>query len=699
MSPAEIRSKLAEVKGEQGSPSAGTLTPGQVRAALAARSRANQPPQLSVGGYTAYSPEEAADIEAIQSTRGNDTTSFIRSAVMPSVSLGMAGGLAGAVVGKSPAASRYGAALGTGIGTSIENAILPSGAGLFSAENAKDTAINVGLSLTSDKLADKAIDVAGPAFRKGLKRGLKKLGFDFDKAVIGTLEDSALDVHDFGIEMARAASEDVAAMSDAGLTPSMARRAQSGGIFTAPELTESQFLDQLQGIFQGSVFAKGFFRRMDVTKAKVFDAYSLAYRRAIGPYFDDAGKLGKLLSGKVDEFSNKSRAIESTIHKKVDKLVGDAPVELGMASDNLGEELALWRKIKSKAPDPEGMDRMMAWVDGLSGVTDDIIDPATGEVLANGKNISWRELKQIRSRVGTEWRRQQKALHDQASKVGGTLYENLSKIMKEKLDELGDAAVDSQGRTATQLWERGNAKSVQRRKFAEQAQFDAIADLINDGNHGAGVVGALAPKMANAGDMRLLRRLFGGKDSKAWKSLQRWKVEGLMNGTSVEKALSLITEVQPNGPGPAAWKELLGDNYGNLVKFYKAAVFAGAKAPVGTRVGTHLLEFGLAVNLGKNAVAGDAPGVIRSIGATAGWVIGTRQVAEWLTSPDTAKMVLGLVRNPVNPPRLVTKAFTRALGQAIAEGSLGQDQIIPIPATANRGEMGEIHRKLRGSQP
>ena len=656
------------------------MTEAEARDLIRQRKAAQQPAPVA--------PQEAADVAQITQGAG-ETPGIVRvaqSALSPSVSLGLAGGLVGGVVGKTPAAARAGGAAGTALGTTLENFI--KGESLTGMENVKDVAVNTALSLGGD--------IVGAKVGKALGRKFGSVGGRLRSKAIGTVTDGAAEVHDIGKELARAAEADIANVVAEGgipMSPDDIKRA-TRGIFTAPQLMESQALDQAEAVAKGSFIGQGPIRRMELIRDKTFDAAKNAYKRAVGPYLDDAGKLGRALSSKVEGFVDKTREKTSVLHEFVDQQAGDAPVEISTIRQGLDGAIETLDKIRGATPDPEGMDKILESIKGLAQRATPELDPLTGEVMREAVPFSWREAKLLRTRFRQVAEVAGNKGYNAAAAEARTAVKNLTSVMEEALDDT--VPVDAAGRSLRKVWQRANSRTFKTERLVEKAQLEAVFDLADERNLGAQVVDKLAPRLGNAENIKTTRRLLGGSKSEPWKMLQRWRIEGLLNSNTPEKALRTLTEVQQTGPGPAAYREILGEHYDKVVKLLKAQTFAGLKSATGGKVAPHLIETGLVVSLGASPLRG--PGAsAAALGAAGTWVIGMKQLSKWMTDPKTADMVLGLAQRGKKPSPFVLRQVGRAIQQSVAEGAIGQDDFYQLPETESLEEMRA--RKSGARQP
>lgn len=653
-----------------------TLSIDEAKTRIAERKAAAQATQAAV------TPAEAADVAAItQDASLPPAARMVQSALSPSVALGAAGGVLGGMVGKTPVAARLGSAAGTAIGTSAEK--MMRGESPLTPDNAKDTAVNVGVNLVAD--------LGMTAAAKGVNAGGRKI---FGK-VAGPARVGAPEVSSIGETLARDAEADVAnVIADGGvpMTPEEIKRATQG-IFTAPELVNSPLLDQAESFAEGSVFGGGYIRGMKELRNKTFDAAKTAYKRAVGPFIDDAGKLGGLLTGKVEKFMDEAREYTSTLHDTVDAAVGDAPVDITPIRDGLDGAIKTLGKIRGATPDPEGMDSILSSIEQLAARATPTIDPVTGAIIKPATDFTWREAKMLRTRFRQVAEVVGRKGYNAASSEARTAVKNLTGVMEGALDDT--VPVDTAGRTMRQVWQRANTRTYKTEKLAERAQLAAVFDLADERNIGAQVVEKLAPRLGNAENIKTTRRLLGGTSSQEWQMLQRWRVEGLLNSNTPERALKMLTEVQQTGPGPAAYREMLGPkHYEKIRDFLKASVYAGTHASTpGGKMLPRMTEGGFMLGLPAGALVGSGAGA--GLGATlAGtWVVGVRQMAKWLTNPKTADMALGLVRQG-GPSPFVLRQVGKAIAQATAEGAIGQDDFVRLPNVATREQLRDM--KLHG---
>jgi hypothetical protein len=642
-----------------------TLTVDQARALIAQRKAAAQ-------AQAQARPEEAADVaEITQDTSLPPAASMVQSALSPSVSLGATGGIIGGMVGKTSAAVKTGGAVGTAIGTTAE--ALMRGESPLTLENAKDTAINVGANLAADFGMDKLAAGARALGRKGFR-------------MVAPVKATALEAATIGETLARDAEADVAnVLAEGGvpLTPEEIKRATQG-VFTAPELVDSGVLDQAEAFAAGSVFGGGKLRDVKALREKTFEAAKTAYKRAVGPFIDDAGKLGKLLTDKVERFMDTTREYTSKLHETVDAAVGNQPVDLVPIRDGLDGAIRTLRKIRGASPDPEGMDSILSSIEALSNKAMPSTNLQTGAVTP-GVPFTWREAKQLRTRFRQVAEVAGKKGYGAAATEARTAVKNLTGIMESALDDT--VPVDTAGRTMRQLWKRANTRTFQTEKLAERAQLAAVFDLADERNVGAQVLDKLAPRLGNAENIKTTRRLLGGSNSPEWQMLQRWRVEGLLNSHTPEKALKLLTEVQQSGPGPAAYREMLGPKHFPKIRdFLKASAYATTHTTSSPgKFLPRMTEGGFMLALPAAAVVGGGAGA-GAMGALAGtWIVSMRQLSKWLTNPKTADMALGLVRKS-GPNPFVLRQAGKAIAQSVAEGAIGQDDFVRLPETTTRAD-------------
>lgn len=653
------------------------MTQDEARALIAQRKAAAQ------AQAAATSPAEAADVAAITADMSLPAPArMVQSALSPSVSLGAVGGLAGGLVGKTPAAVRAGGAIGTALGTGAE--ALMRGESPLTLETAKDAAINVGANLA----ADVGITAGANAISKG---GRKVFG-----KVAGPPKTGAPEIATIGETLARDAEADVANVIAEGgvpMTPEEIKRATQG-IFTAPELVDSPLLDNAESFASGSIFGSSALRQIRDIRSKTFDAAKTAYKRAVGPFIDDAGKLGGLLTDKVERFMDTSREYTSKLHEMVDAAVGDQPVDIVPIKDGLDGAIRTLNKIQGAAPDPEGMDRILSSIQELANRATPTMNLQTGAVTP-GTQFTWREAKQLRTRFREVAQVAKNRGYGAASREAKTAEKNLSAIMEAGLDDT--APVDAAGRTMRQVWKRANARTFRTEKLAERAQLAAVFDLADERNIGAQVVEKLAPRLGNAENIKTTRRLLGGAKTPEWQMLQRWRLEGLLNSNTPERALKLMTEVQQTGPGPAAYREMFGEHYDKVRDFLKASVYAGARSGTsGGKILPRVREGGFVLGLPAGAVAtgGMNPAVAGSLAGT--WVVSMQALSKWLTNPKTADMALGLVRKG-GPSPFVLRQAGKAIAQGVAEGAMNMDDYRRLPETATRDELREM--RLRPPTP
>lgn len=607
----------------------------------------------------------------------------LRAALHPSVSLGLAGSVAGGLYG-GPAGARAGGVVGTGIGTSLDKVI--DGEDVLSMRNLKDTAFNMGLSYGGDIVAGKIANLASGQ--------VGKVGNRVRAKIFGEAAEGAEDMHQVGKEMSLAAQMDVGNVLAEGGVPIPAddlNRAMKG-IFNASELMESQALDQATAVASGSFIGSSAVRKLKVIQERVVDAYKTAYKRAVGPYYGDAGKLSRLLGEKIERFSQGQRGIASSMHERVHQLAGNTPVDISPIANNLDETLTLMDKIRGANPDIEGTD---AIVRSAREIQNRFLGQMSGQGYQGPVPFTWDEAKQLRTMYRELAEKVGKAGHRSAASDARKIVRNLTEVMESSLDDV--APVDAQGRTLRGLWKRANAKTRAVEELTEKAQLQSVIELADEAGVGAAVAEELAPKMATAAALRRVRFMLGGANSREWQALRRWRVEGMFNTMSPKRALSVLTEVQPVGAGPEAYKELLGPYYDNAVKFFRAVNFASKANPAGSKVAPHLIETGLVLAL---------PGAVKSgLLSTAGaglaggsYVVGMRTLSRWLTSPKTADMALGLVQ-PAKWPKskMLFQQAARAIELAIAESAIGTDDIQIIPQSASREEIRAM--RLHQQQP
>lgn len=648
-------------------------------------------------GPPPVSPTEAADTEAIQAkgpldsaltTAGSvgETISspaavrMMNSMASPSVSFPLATGLVVGGMTRNPELTRRAATGAAAVGTSFEN--WAKGDGVFSFENAKDVGINSALTYFGDKAAE--------ALTKGASAKIGALADRFKAKIYGTVTDGATDIHAIGKTLADAAANDVGNVVAEGgipLSPDDLRRAQKG-LFSAPELMESQALDQTEAFLKSSFVGSGPIRRLELIRSKTFEAAKKAYKRAIGPYMDDAGKLGDLLGKKVDEFASGVENYTSAQHQFVDDIAGDTVVNLLPVVDKGDPVIAAMEKLKGLSPGLQGVDSTLTTLKNLRAKVTATLPPRVGangqivEPLAN--TFTFREAKKLRTAYREAGQMLERAGANSGAAEAKSVEASLSKVMEEALDNT--TPVDMAGRTVRQVWKRANGRTRDMVKLTDKAQLDAVIDLADESNMGAQVVDKLAPKLANAGGVKTVRRLLGGASDESWKRVQRWRVEGLFNSNTPERALSLLTEVQKNGPGPAVYRELLGDSYGKIVDFLKAETYARMKNPAGSKRTANMIEAGLALAIPGSAFGGPLAAVSAATAAGT-WVVGMKTLSKWMMNPKTADMAIGLVRAGPRPSPFLLKQVARTIETGIAEGLIGQDEITRLPSTATRDEL------------
>lgn len=663
----------------------------QEEMALINQRKAQEAASLAQAAY----PGEAADVAAIQATGPADAAlgrvgrrtaaatpaamRMIQSVTSPSVALPLATGVGVGLATRNPALTRNAVTAATAVGTSFEN--WANGEGVFSMENAKDVGINSSIAYFGDILAGR---VGGAISKKagGIKDRVKA-------KAIGTVTDGAVDAHAIGKRLAKDAEDDVMAVVAEGgipLTPDDLKRANKG-IFTAPQLMESQALDQTEGFVRGSFIGSGALRRIDLLQTKVFDAAKTAYKRAVGPFYDDAGKLGTLLSRKIDDFAEGTSTYTSAQHQFVDEMVGDAPVDLRSVVADADGVIASMEKLKGASPGIQGVDSVVGTIKNLRDKVTATLPARVGAsgdlVRPKAVDFTWREAKQLRTAYREAGQVLKRNGANTAAKDATTIEGRLTKVMEEALDD--KTPVDMAGRSVRQVWQRANRRTKDMVDLTEKAQLHAVIDLAEERNVGAQVVDKLAPKLGTAENVKVVRRLLGPK-SDQWKALQRWRIEGLLNNMTPKKLASILTEVQQNGPGPAAYREMLGPHYDKVLDLLKAQQFAGLKNPAGAKVGTHLVENGLALSIPGSAFGGPVA-VAGAMAVAGGWTISMRQLSKWLTNPKTSDMVLGLVKAGPKPPPFLLKQAIRAVEQGIAEGFIGQDDFIPMRGTGSKEEI------------
>jgi hypothetical protein len=629
----------------------------------------------------AASPAEAADVaEITQDSSLPPIARAVQSTLSPSVSLGVVGGIAGGM-SPIPGGARMGGVAGTALGTSAE--ALMRGESPLTLENAKDTVVNVGANLAADYGMGKVAE------------GTRAVG----RKVFGKMAPAragAPEVATIGETLARDAEADVAnVIADGGvpMTPEEIKRATQG-IFTAPELVDSAVVDQAESFAAGSVFGGSKLRGMTDLRNKTFEAAKTAYKRAVGPFIDDAGKLGGLLTTKVEKFMDTAREYTSTLHDTVDAAVGDQPIDLVPIRDGLDGAIKTLGKVRGATPDPEGMDRILSSIEELAARATPTVDPATGAVIAPATPFTWREAKMLRTRFRQVAEVAGKKGYGAAASEARTAVKNLTGIMESALDDT--VPVDAAGRTMRQVWKRANARTFKTEKLAERAQLAAVFDLADERNIGAQVVDKLAPRLGNAENIKTTRRLLGGSNSPEWQMLQRWRVEGLLNSHTPERALKMLTEVQQTGPGPAAYREMLGPkNYTKIRDFLKASVYAGTHTSNGMgKILPRMTEGGFMLGLPAGALVGGGAGAGTGAALAGTWIISMRQLSKWLTNPKTADMALGLVR-PNGPSPFALRQVGKAIAQGTAEGAIGQDDFTRLPDVASREELREMNKAIR----
>ena len=670
------------------------LTVQEKNALIAQRKAAAGVADVSAPIILPPNPTEAADTAAITATGPMDaalTTAggvgetisspaalrMMQSLASPSVSFPLVTGLVVGAKTRNPELTRKATTAASAVGTSFEN--WANGTGVFSFENAKDVGINSALTYFGDMAAEK--------LTAGISGKIGALKDRIRSKAIGVTTDGAVDVHAIGKRLATDAANDISNVVAEGgipLTPDDVRRATKG-LFTAPELMESQTLDQAEAFVKGSFVGSAAIRGMSLLRSKTFEAAKTAYKRAIGPYVDDAGKLGKLLSSKVDEFASGVTEYTSAQHQFLDELAGDTPVDLSSVVGKADPVIAAMEKLKGTYPSIQGVDSIVGTLKNLQRKVNATLPVRIG---ANGLPVAppattfnWREAKRMRTGFREARQALEKAGASSGAAEAGAAEASLSKVMEEALDNT--TPVDMAGRTARQVWKRANGRTKDMVDLTQRAQLDAVIDLADEKNLGAQVIDKLSPKLGNSDNIKTVRRLLGGAKSESWQKLQRWRVEGLLNSNTPARALSLLTDVQQSGAGPAAYRELLGDHYGKIADLLRAQVFAAQKNPAGSKVGTHLIENGLMLSLPASVMTGPL-GMASAAGTAATWVVGMRQLSKWMTSPKTADMVIGLVRSGNRPSPFLLKQLARAVEQGIAEGAIGQDEFIPMPKTATR---------------
>lgn len=668
-----------------------SITPEQARAELERRRAPQFGPgpngsvaDMATGDVVARFPNtspDGAEPRVQPATPLPAPVNMVRAALQPSTSLGLAGGLIGGAYG-GPAGARYGGVVGSGIGTSLDKII--AGEPVFSLENAGDTAANMAFSLGGDILGQKVASFVGS--KVGALKGR------IASKVWGEATDGAEAVHEAGKQLALDAQNDVANVLAAGGVPmrpeDLDRAVQ--GIFSASDLMESQALDQAQAVASGSFIGSGPIRNLKVIQERTLEAAKNAYKRAVGPYFDDAGKLGKALSAKVEKFAEGQKAIESGLHERVRAIAGNTTVDLTGIHGNLDSTLALIDKIAGANPDIEGISKIVQSAREIAG-------RAAGGVAADGTPIpptpfTFDEAKKLRTMYRELAEKVGKAGYNSAAKDAKQVVKNLSDVMEKSLDDT--VPVDPAGRTVRQLWQRANRKSFEINDIVEKAQIKSLIELADEGGVGSQVVEELAPKLGTAASIRRVRFLLGGKDTYEWKALSRWKLEGMLNGMTPKKALSLLTDVQSSGPGPAAYREMFGEAYPKIVKLLKVASFAKNANPAGSKMAPHLIETGLVLSLPAAVMKGPLA-ALGAAGTAGTYVVGMKTLAKWLTDPKTADMALGLIRpGRTGPPSLLISQAARYIAQDIAEGGTGTiPDIKPLPTSATRDQLRQMNQE------
>lgn len=487
---------------------------------------------------------------------------------------------------------------------------------------------------------------------------------------------------------------------------------RSKGFFSASELASGRALESLENVTRGTSAGRLAFGEQEAATDIAFATWPELFAAQLGKYTDGPEVAASLLRDSLNAGLKRKALPFKTAMNEVEAAVGKNVVPIDETLlDGMEDAVSLYAKTsqsrigKSAMPDSMGdpIEDLIGVVEVATGkkfnASTNQFDEVIGEdgIPIPGKGWTFSELKKLRTKLSKASFSAKGEGQSVNAKAADVIDRQMEEVLRVYDDQMGLGGTPD---ALTKKWK--DARDVAKETYHLEDTILSRATVIrlDDLSAGRQVVSEIWPADASPARLRAIRDLMGGANSEEWKAIRRWKMEELLEvipgGKATSKVGRLAEELFSNVKHSTDyWNTWLGpDNYKRLKEFHSVlGAKASSRKQYSPLIG-QMVEAGLL--LGAVRAVTDPTKIPGAVARTGGYLIGTRQLAEWMSRPNESKMLMALLGKGLPKQRRQAVGWLRrAAARAAADAAIGQEpEVREVPVTVSREDYGAATGKL-----